>query len=287
MQAQAQLVDTARMVGMAEVATNVLHDVGNALTSVVVDTGLMRQTVASSRLGRMKQLAALLEEHREDLVTFLTQDPRGSQLVDYLSGLALELSHEQGELLRTLEDLNKNVNKVRSIVQMQQTYATSTLLTEECELGELLEDALRLQQGTLRKTDVHVTREVSPLPRVKVDRYKVLQILLNLLSNACHALEGVPPEDRHVLVRLEPRGDWACIQVVDNGVGIAPELRARLFSQGFTTRKDGHGIGLHSSALAAQLLGGKLTLESDGLDKGATATLELPVVQPLASVAQG
>ncbi|WP_224246035.1 trifunctional serine/threonine-protein kinase/ATP-binding protein/sensor histidine kinase [Hyalangium gracile] len=282
-QAQAQLVDTARMVGMAEVATNVLHDVGNVLTSIVVDTGLMRQTVASSRLGRMKQLAALLEEQRDNLVGFLTKDPRGSHLVDYLSGLALELSHEQEALLRTLEDLNKNVNRVRAIVQMQQTYATSTLLTEECELGELLEDALRLQQGVMRHAGVQVTREVSPLPRVKVDRYKVLQILLNLISNACHAMENVPMDDRRLVVRLEPRGEWARIQVVDNGAGIAPESRARLFTQGFTTRKQGHGIGLHSSALAARLLGARLTLESEGLSKGATATLELPFEQPMAA----
>ncbi|WP_309242964.1 trifunctional serine/threonine-protein kinase/ATP-binding protein/sensor histidine kinase [Hyalangium versicolor] len=285
-QAQAQLVDTARMVGMAEVATNVLHDVGNVLTSIVVDTGLMRQTVASSRLGRMKQLASLLEEQREDLVYFLTKDPRGSHLVDYLSGLALELSHEQEALLRTLEDLNKNVNRVRAIVQMQQTYATSTLLTEECELTELLEDALRLQQGVMRHAGVSVTREVSPMPRVKIDRYKVLQILLNLISNACHAMEGVPPDDRRLVVRLEPKGEWARIQVVDNGIGISPDVRKRLFTQGFTTRKAGHGIGLHSSALAARLLGARLTLESEGQARGATATLELPVEQPLTAPAE-
>jgi signal transduction histidine kinase len=285
-QAQAQLVDTARMVGMAEVATNVLHDVGNVLTSIVVDTGLMRQTVASSRLGRMKQLASLLEEQRDNLVHFLTQDARGTHLVDYLSGLALELSHEHEALLRTLEDLNKNVNRIRAIVQMQQTYATSTLLTEECDLGELVEDALRLQQGILRQAGVQVTREVLAIPKVKVDRYKVLQILLNLISNACHAMDGMTQDGRRMVVRLEPKGEFARLQVVDNGVGLTPEVRARLFSQGFTTRKHGHGIGLHSSALAARLLGARLTLESEGVAKGATATLELPLVQPLATVAE-
>ncbi len=286
MQAQSKLVDTARMVGMAEVATNVLHEVGNVLTSIVVDTGVMRQTVASSRLGRMRQLAALVEEQRDNLVHFLTEDARGRLLGAYLSGVSLELAHEQEEMLQTLEDLNKNVSRVRSIVHTQQTYATSMLLTEECELGELLEDALRLQQRTLRQAGVQVTRELTRLQRVRVDRYKVLQILLNLISNACHAMEEMPEDDRRLVVRLEPRGEWARIQVVDNGAGIAPELRGKLFTQGFTTREQGHGIGLHSSALAAQLLGARLTLESEGLTKGATATLELPVTQPLVSVAE-
>ena len=213
--AQSQLVETARMVGMAEVATNVLHDVGNALTSIVVDSGLMRQSLSASRLSRLKRVAALLEEHRHNLPRFFTRDPRGSHLVDYLTGLAQELAQEQTALQGTLEDMNKNVSRVRAIIQMQQTYATSTVLPEECELDDLLDDALRLHQGALERAGIQVTREVKPLPRVKVDRYKVLQILFNLFSNACHALETQPPGQRRLEVRLEPRagvgahpGEW-------------------------------------------------------------------------------
>jgi predicted ATPase/signal transduction histidine kinase len=285
-QAQSQLVETARMVGMAEVASNVLHDVGNALTSIVVDTGVMRQAVVNSRMTRVKQVATLLDEHRSDLAGFLSKDALGSQLVGYLNSLSEELAREQMALQGTLEDLDKNVGRVRAIVQMQQTYATSTLLTEECDLNELVEDALRLQQGALRQANIQVTREESPVPRVRVDRYKVLQILINLLSNARHALESMPASNRHVLVRLDRQGEWARLQVVDSGVGLAPEVKHRLFTQGFTTRKEGHGIGLHSSSLAAKLLGGRLSLESEGLGKGATATLELPLAPSLASASQ-
>jgi signal transduction histidine kinase len=284
-QAQSQLVETARIVGMVEVANNVLHNVGNALTSVAADADVMRRAATSSRLGRIKRVAVLLEEHRDDLPGFFSQDPRGSRLVDYLSGLAMELAQEHMALQHTLEDLNHHVNEVRDIIQRQRAYATSAQLPEECEQGALLEEALRLQQGALKRAGVQVARQVATLPRVRVDRYKVLQILCNLLSNACHALEAVPAGSRLLGVRLEARGDWARIQVIDNGVGIAPELKAQLFSQGFTTREEEHGIGLHSSALAAQLLGGRLALESEGLNKGAIATLELPVSQPQGAVA--
>jgi signal transduction histidine kinase len=205
--------------------------------------------------------------------------------VDYLSGLAQQLTQEQSALQGTLESMNKNVSRMRAIIQMQQTYATSPVMPEECELDELLDDALRLHQGALERAGIQVTREVKPLPRVKVDRYKVLQILFNLLSNSCHALESKPSGDRRLEIRLEERGGWARIQVVDSGEGIAPEVKPRLFNQGFTTREDGQGIGLHSSSLAAQLLGGRLTLESEGRDKGATATLEFPVAPPQAPLA--
>ncbi|HYO68224.1 MAG TPA: ATP-binding protein, partial [Archangium sp.] len=274
--AQASLVETARMVGKAEVASSVLHDVGNALTSLVVDSGALRRMVEASRMGRVEQVVHLLAQHRDDLAGFLTKDPRGLQLFTYLSGLACELAQERVSLQRGMEDLSKNVERVRTIIQLQQTYAKSTLLVEECDLAEVLEEALRLQAGVLQQWSVRVTKELLPLPRMKVDRHRLLQILLNLLSNARQAMEPVVPGQRQLRIRLYAEGEWVLFQVIDNGRGIAPEVRERLFTQGFTTRREGHGIGLHSSALAAQLMGGKLTLESAGLGAGATATFKLP-----------
>jgi two-component system, LuxR family, sensor kinase FixL len=67
------------------------------------------------------------------------------------------------------------------------------------------------------------------------------------------------------------------ITVADNGVGVAPESFSRLFTQGFTTKKEGHGFGLHSSALAAEEMGGTLTCVSEGPGRGAAFTLELPL----------
>jgi signal transduction histidine kinase len=176
-----------------------------------------------------------------------------------------------------MEVMGRHIEHIRAIVQVQQTYARTALMTEECDLAQLLDDALRIQMAALRRHGVAVRRELSASPRVKVDKHKVLQILINLISNAKHALDGVPEGRRNMWVRLEAKGRVARIQVVDDGVGIAPEDREKLFTHGFTTRNDGHGFGLHSSALAAQLLKGCLTVESDGPGKGATATLELPL----------
>ncbi len=276
-QAQARLVDTARSVGMAEVATSVLHNVGNVLTSAVINLETMSATVAASRGGRLKQVAGLLEEHHADLASFFMHDPRGSQLPSYISALADELLSDQASLQRDMEAMGKHIEHIRAIVRVQQTYARDTLMPEECELHQLVEDALRIQMPALQRHGITVTRELAPLPEMRLDKHKVLQILINLISNAKNAMSGQAEAQRNLRVRLEATGDMARIQVVDNGKGIAPELRHRLFSQGFTTREGGHGLGLHSSALAAAMLGGRLTLESEGPGKGATATLELPL----------
>jgi predicted ATPase/signal transduction histidine kinase/tRNA A-37 threonylcarbamoyl transferase component Bud32 len=276
-EAQARLVDTAREVGMTEVASNVLHNVGNVLTSAVINIELMRRAVGSSRVSRVKQASALLLENREDLVDFLTRDPRGIQLPDYLAGLSAELLREQEKLMGDVEAMARHIDHIRAIVQVQQTYAKASVLEMECDLAQLIDDALRIQMGPLKRHGVSIIREVSALPKVQVDKHKVLQILINLLSNATNALDVLPEDQRRLRVRLFSEGELARIQVVDNGMGIAPGVRERLFSHGFTTRKDGHGFGLHSSVLAAQLMGGRLTLESEGPGTGATATLELPL----------
>ncbi|WP_257463258.1 trifunctional serine/threonine-protein kinase/ATP-binding protein/sensor histidine kinase [Archangium lipolyticum] len=278
-EAQARLVDTAREVGMAEVASNVLHNVGNVLTSAVINVEMMRRHVGASRVGRVKQTSALLQEHRGTLADFLTRDARGSQLPDYLAELSEELLREQETLMEDVEAMHRYIDHIRAIVQVQQNYAKASVMEVECDLAQLVDDALRIQLASLKRHGISITREISVQPRVMVDKHKVLQILINLISNAKHAVDVLPESQRVLCMRLTAEGKWARIQVVDNGIGIAPEFRERLFTHGFTTRKDGHGFGLHSSVLAAQMMGGRLTLESEGPGMGATATLELPLFE--------
>jgi signal transduction histidine kinase len=235
-QAQARLMETARMAGMGEVASNVLHEVGNTLTSLVVSTEQMRDALAASRMGRIEQVASLLETHQDQLPDFFSRDPRGRHMVAYLWGLAGRLAQERTALQESLKSMASNVERVRSIVHLQQTYARATLLVEECELAQVVEEALRLQHSALQQALVQVTRELEPLPRVRVDRHRLLQIVLHLLSNARQALEEVAPGQRRLVLRLRRDGEWVHLQVEDNGQGIAPEARERLFSQGFSTR---------------------------------------------------
>nr|WP_239470792.1 ATP-binding protein [Archangium violaceum] len=276
-QAQARLVDTAREVGMSEVASNVLHSVGNVLTSAIINLETMSKAVGSSRIGRLKRATELLLEHRDTLADFLAPGARGNYLPEYLSAVADDLAVEQSRLLEDMDALGRHVEHIRKIVHVQQNYARTALMPEECDLVQLIDDALRIQLAALQRHGVTVRRELSQVPRLKVDKHKVLQILVNLISNAKDALDAVPEGSRNLSVRLSAEGKLARIEVRDDGGGIAPEVREKLFVHGFTTRKDGHGFGLHTSALAAQLLGGSLMLESEGLGKGAVATLEIPL----------
>jgi signal transduction histidine kinase len=275
-----QLLDISREAGMAEVATNVLHNVGNVLNSVNVSTALVSDKIRESRVSSLAKVVALMRAHQNNLAAFLTEDPKGMQLCDYLDNLARYLGKEQTGILKELESLNANIDHIKEIVTMQQSYARASGIVETLPIVDLVEDALRMNAGALARHDVQVVREYTAAPSVPVDKHKVLQILVNVVRNAKYALDDGGGKDKRLTIRVATDTDGlVTISVIDNGVGIPPENLTRVFSYGFTTRKDGHGFGLHSGAIAAKEMGGSLRAHSDGLGRGATFTLSLPLHQ--------
>lgn len=272
-----ELIDASRAAGMAEVATGVLHNVGNVLNSVNVAATLVSDMVRRSKAVNLARLAAMLKEHGHDLSTYLTQDEKGKQIPAYLDQLGRHLAEEQQTLLRELDEMRKSVDHIRDIVATQQGYAKVGGTVEPIVAADLVEMALRMQLSALTRHDVGVHRQYSPVPTVLAEKHKVLQILNNLIRNAKQAMEANLDGRKHLTIRIAPNGQGGVsIQVLDNGVGISPENLARIFSHGFTTRKSGHGFGLHSAALAAREMGGSLTVHSEGVGKGATFSLDLP-----------
>jgi PAS domain S-box-containing protein len=276
-----ELLAASRQAGMAEVATGVLHNVGNVLNSVNVSAALVSQRLKHSKIDGVSKLAVLVQEHRADLGVFLTQDERGRQVPAYLDQLAEHLSQERTEICSELAELTHNIEHIKEIVAMQQNYARILGVAETVVMPELVEDAVKINAGAYQRHGVGLVRDYHPLPAIVVDKHKVLQILVNLLSNAKYACDASSQEKKQVTVRIEPNGaNRIRIQIADNGVGIAAENITRIFSQGFTTRRGGHGFGLHSGALAATELGGSLSAQSEGVGHGATFTLDLPLTPP-------
>jgi signal transduction histidine kinase len=272
-----QLLEVSRQAGMAEVATSVLHNVGNVLNSVNVSASLIADKVRVSKVPSLAKVVALLQQHSDDLAGFLVNDIKGRQLPGYLSGLADHLATEQNEVSQELKSLAHNIDHIKEIIAMQQSYARVVGVVESLPVVELLEDALRLNAGAMERHRVKVIREYFEVPPILVDKHKVLQILVNLIRNAKYALDDKGHDDKRMVMQVGMNGNnMVKISVIDNGIGIRPELLTRIFEHGFTTRKEGHGFGLHNGALAAKELGGSLTAHSDGPGKGARFTLELP-----------
>jgi PAS domain S-box-containing protein len=277
-QAHRELLETSRLAGMAEVATGVLHNVGNVLNSVNVSATLAADRVRRSRAGGVGQLATLLRENSADLPGFFARDARAARIPAYLETLAEHLAAEQRAILEELAGLQKNIEHIKDIVSMQQNYAKVSGIAETVDVVELVEDALNINASALERHRIEIVRDYQARPAAVVQRHKVLQILVNLVRNAKHACTETPQPTRCITVRVTEHDERVAIVVADNGVGIAPANLTKIFAHGFTTRKNGHGFGLHSGALAAVELGGSLRAASDGPGRGATFTLEFPLL---------
>ncbi len=270
------LLEASRLAGMAELATGVLHNVGNALNSVSVSAGVVVEKVRGSRIAGLSRAVEMLRERASRPGAPSAEDSQGDQLLEYLQSLSEQFSQEREAVLEEMRRLGQSVEHIRAVVGMQQKNARASAVMEKVAVPELIDDALRLHAVSFERLGIQLRREYAQIPPVLVDRHKLLQILVNLLGNARQALTAGERPDKQLELRVEVAGERLRIAVADNGVGIAPENLPRIFTRGFTTKKNGHGFGLHISALTAEEMGGRLTCESRGPGQGATFTLDLP-----------
>ncbi|MCP4599525.1 MAG: GHKL domain-containing protein [Proteobacteria bacterium] len=275
---QNRLLEASRRAGMAEVATGVLHNVGNVLNTVNVSANFINDTIDSSETKELNRVVRLLRENESDLVGFFTEDKRGRMLPEFIEELDKVIKQEQLAIQRKCARLTKNIDQIKVIIALQQSYSKLKGICEPCDLREVVEDAIRIEEDSLKRHHIAVSRNFEDLPLVILEKQKVVQILVNIISNAEYAMNNNDKFDR--LITLNVRridNDLAEIDIEDNGVGIPHKNLKRIFNHGFTTRKGGHGFGLHSAANACRELGWKITVLSEGKGKGAVFKLKIPI----------
>lgn len=276
-QTQSRMVELSRLSGMAEVATGVLHNVGNVLNSVNVTANLLRDWSRSTKVHSLSKAAELLRQNEATLDEYLTRDPAGKQIPAFLVKLSEHLRGEVETVRNEVDSLCERIEHIKQIVTMQQGYARVSGIRETLSMRELMEDAIRMTGNSLARHGVQLVRKYSEVPPVVADKHALLQILINLMHNAKDAMASVPAEARRLTLTLETTStDCVRVTVQDTGIGISRENLTRIFSHGFTTKKDGHGFGLHSGANAARQMGGRLFVHSDGPGHGALFVLEIP-----------
>lgn len=271
-----RLLEASRLAGMADVAVGVMHNVGNVLNSVNVSAELVVDRIRDDKTARMEKLADLVRSHEADLCDFLVNDPRGSLIPEYLEQLALHMREDRSAALAEMRGLLDKIEHIREIVAVQQDFARASGVLQFVEIKDIVADAVSIHQAALERHHVEVQANFDEMPPVFVDRHKVLQILINLISNAKYAMDENGSRNRLLVIRARKNGDHADIEIADNGIGIERANLESIFSYGFTTRRDGHGFGLHNAALTARELKGALKAESEGVGKGSVFTLSIP-----------
>ncbi len=279
--ARAKMMDTARRAGMADVAVEMLHNVGNALNSVNVSAGLVTERLRGSEVASLEKATKLMAAHENDLGNFIKTDERGRQLPGFLKELSTCLVNENVTALEEMKRLHASVEHIRQIVDSQKPRGDDSRMVETAELADILNEAVRLTAVSFAKHKIQILTECDSQGSVEVDRHRLMQILANLLSNAKNAVKLKGGAEMQIRLRADhiagPHGERFRICISDNGIGIPAENLTRIFAMGFSTRPDGQGYGLHSAANMAREMNGSLSVTSEGAGQGAQFVIDLPV----------
>lgn len=288
---QNRLVEASRRSGMADVATDVLHNVGNALNSVNVSVGVLESAVRRSRLSGFSRVIGLIGDHRDDLPGFFAADARAQRLPEYLTASTAQLEQERTAITAEIASLRTHVEHINAVVGTQQSHTRTHAIREPTRLAAVLDEVL--SASLLRHDDpsVAIERAYEPVPDVEIDRHKLVQVVSSLLDNAWDALAPAATATaahRRIGVALRPVGaHQVAIEIADNGRGIAPEDLTRIFQPGGAAGTGHTAFRLHATACAAGELGGTLVADSDGPACGARFTLSLPTAAPPAAAGPG
>lgn len=277
-----ELAENARLSGMAEIASGVLHNIANALnsagTSVDIMGKLFREPTSTRVINR---IVDLLRDHQDHLGHFLTHDERGRKLPNALVTLSDLLEKNRHVFRGEFDTFRQQMHHIEEIVRDQKDRGWAQRSQEIVDVNLLIKNALHMNARRLERLDVDVTMGLSPVPLTSLNPSDFLQVVGNLIKNACDAIEDTPANRaRRLEIRtlLAPDGHIH-LHVADSGPGIDEAHVAHLFQYGFTTKKEGHGFGLHYSARLVEQMNGIISVKNGAPDMGAIFTVSIPVVR--------
>ena len=189
------------------------------------------------------------------------------------------MTEERESLLAETTRQLHHIRRVAEIIRAQQDTAKLIDFTEQVNLTSLLEESLELFQGELDEQRITVERHYGFQQSICSEPHKILQVVNNLIRNAVDAFDGISAEEKKISLSTYPTADRdeVVVEISDNGKGMRQNILQQAFTFGFTTKKGGHGFGLHNSANLAAEMGGSLTGESAGPEQGARFIMRLPV----------
>ncbi|MCY4587492.1 MAG: PAS domain S-box protein [Bryobacterales bacterium] len=276
--------------GKLEIVDTILHNIGNAISSVTIGVGTIREQVTGNELVlRLGALAKAVEAHRDDLIPYLQTDPKGRQVIPFLLALSQDFAQQNEQLQKTVERVEKRVEHIVDIIRTQRSFTSEAMERKDINLQRAVADAVKLLQDSIAKREIRISIDSQNAPKeIRVQESQFQQMLINLIKNSIEAIDGLAESngleaEPRIQVRSYVEEDFLVLDVIDNGIGIEEKSSKIIFTAGYTTKKRGSGLGLHSTANFIIGSGGQIIPLSDGIGKGATMRVKLR----LSSVAVG
>ena len=275
--------------GRLEVVDTILHNIGNAINSVSIGIGTISDELARNEvLHRFRALAAAVEAHRDDWLTYLADDPQGRQVLPFILSLAADFQDNNQRLTKTAERMKSRVAHIVDIIRTQKSFSDGAMVRKVVNVRNAVVESIKVlaESTAARGIEIEVDSE-DPSEEIWIQESRLHQMLVNLVKNAVEAIDEktaangyAAGEKRVIRIGCYRKDHFTVIDVVDNGIGIDDVSNQRIFSAGYTTKTSGSGLGLHSTANFVIGSGGRISALSDGAGKGATLRVMLRHSRP-------
>lgn len=263
--------------GRLEVVDTILHNIGNAINSVTVGVETINNLLTNDQLvSRFTVLANALKQHEDDLSDYLKNDPQGQKVIPFLLALAYDFKVMYQELEDTVGRIRSRTRYIVDIIRTQNSYQSTGRGRKVINLADAISDAITILQESINRRQIQIEIDCEGVPQeIWIEESQFHQMLVNLIKNAIEAIDelaklGELHEAPRIQIRCYIAGDFLGLDVTDNGIGIASEAINKIFAAGFTTKEEGNGLGLYSSANFVISSGGKIQAFSEGIGKGTT-----------------
>lgn len=268
--------------GRLEVMDTILHNIGNAITSVAIGIGTLKEELANNSLiERLAALSEAVETHAEDWGGYVQHDPQGQQVRPFLLALAADFVEQNQHLIRTVERVNSQTSHIVDIVRAQQGFDSKAMTSKDVNLRQAISGALKIVQDSFASRSIQTHVDCGDAPaEIRIQESQFNQMLVNLLKNAMEAIDelkksgGLKGQPR-IEIKACIQQDFLVLEVQDNGIGIEQKNLKAIFGAGYTTKQEGSGLGLHSAANFVTSSGGKIQPLSNGYGTGTTMRVSL------------
>ena len=269
--------------GKLEIVDTILHNIGNAINSVTIGVGTIHEQLAKDELvHRLSALAKAIEAHRDDWIPYLQTDPQGQKVMPFILALAKDFVAQNAQLRQTVDRVENRVAHIVDIIRTQRSLDTGTMARKDVNLRKAITDAVKMLQDSLLKRGVQMHLDCQNAPQeIRIQESQFHQMLVNLIKNAIEAIDdlaksrGLEAKQPWIQIRSYVQEDFLVLDVIDNGIGIEEKRFKIIFTAGYTTKKTGSGLGLHSTANFVIGSGGQIYPLSDGAGKGTTMRVKL------------
>ncbi len=276
-EAQNLLIESAYKAGLADLAGDTLHNIGNVVNSIHVSSDIVKNVIKENPGENYTKACNILHENLDNFPEFFASDPKGEQLIKYFLLLEKPIVNSFEQIDENLEVIRDKAAAIGNIIARQSKFINSPYFLEKQNMCEVVDSVIQLVPDLHTDSSITIDKQYESVPSIKLQKPSIIRILLNILDNSVHALKYSRNLNKVLMISIKKDNEYVTTSITDNGYGIAEENMDKIFKNSFTTKKGGFGLDLHNAANIINEMGGELKIDSKGINKGATVSISLPL----------